>query len=182
MACYQTAARSFSFASSTFIRERMKVMMASRANGITRYMIFSILMQESGCTVRALSKWLAAQLHTQRSAGVHRAIHVLMLRQPSIFRASSNRSIHIALPRTLTKSCDCSKKQHQGHIAAAHVTSYSNQCTRNRCQSIAHYIQLIHSIPLLLVLCGRDQSAAHFRLEFSLCKLPKSLAFRLKIL
>ena len=23
-----------------------------------------------------------------------------------------------------------------------------NQCTRNRCQSIAHYIQLIHSIPL----------------------------------
>ena len=71
-----------------------------------------------------------------------------MLRQPSIFRASSNHSVHIALPRTLTKSCDCSKEQHQGHIAAAHVTSYSNQCTRNRCQSIAHYIQLIHSIPL----------------------------------
>ena len=90
----------------------------------------------------------AAQLHTERSAGVHRAIHALMLRQPSIFRASSNHSVHIALPRTLTKSCDCSKEQHQGHIAAAHVTSYSNQCTRNRCQSIAHYIQLIHSIPL----------------------------------
>ena len=36
--------------------------------------------------------------------------------------------------------------------------------------------------PILLVLCGRDQSAAHFRLEFSLRKLPKSLAFRLKIL
>lgn len=36
--------------------------------------------------------------------------------------------------------------------------------------------------PILLVLCGRDQSAAHFRLEFSSRKLPKSLAFRLKIL
>ena len=36
MTCYQTAARSFSFASSTFIRERMKVMMASRANGYIR--------------------------------------------------------------------------------------------------------------------------------------------------
>ena len=50
MACYQTASHSFSFASSTFIRERMKVMMASRANGITRYMIFSIEMQDSGWT------------------------------------------------------------------------------------------------------------------------------------
>ena len=42
------AARSCSFASSTFRRDRMKVMIASRAKGITRYMIFSIEMQESG--------------------------------------------------------------------------------------------------------------------------------------
>ena len=145
MACYQTAARSFSFASSTFIRERMKVMMASRANGITRYMIFSIEMQDSGWTASALIEMAcsqqpagdggakaAAKFYAQRSAGVHRAVHALVLRQPSIFGAGCDHSVHIALPRTLTKSCDCSKEQHQGHIAAAHVTSYSNQCTRNR--------------------------------------------------
>ena len=71
-----------------------------------------------------------------------------MLRQPSVLGAGCDHGVHVALPRTLTKSCDCGKEQHQGHIAAAHVTSCSNQCTRNRCQSIAHYIQLIHSIPL----------------------------------
>ena len=70
-----------------------------------------------------------------------------MLRQPSVLGAGCDHSVHVALPRTLTKSCDCSKEQHQGHIAAAHVTSYSNQCTRNRCQSIAHDVQLVHSAP-----------------------------------
>ena len=43
-----SSVRSFSLASSTFIRERIKVMMASNTNGMMRYMILSILMQESG--------------------------------------------------------------------------------------------------------------------------------------
>ena len=42
------ACRSFSLASSTFMRERRMVMIASNANGRIRYMIFSIAMQESG--------------------------------------------------------------------------------------------------------------------------------------
>ena len=41
-----------------------------------------------------------------------------MLRQPSIFRASSNHSVHIALPSTLTKSCDCSKAVSYRHLIA----------------------------------------------------------------
>ena len=49
------SARILSLASSTFMRERIKVMMASSTKGITRYMSFSILMQESGCTASALS-------------------------------------------------------------------------------------------------------------------------------
>ena len=48
-------ARILSLASSTFMRERIKVMMASSTKGITRYMSFSILMQDSGCTASALS-------------------------------------------------------------------------------------------------------------------------------
>ena len=90
----------------------------------------------------------AAQLHTERSAGVHRAIHALVLRQPSVLGAGCDHGVHVALPRTLTQSSDCGKEQHQGNITAAHITCHSDQCTRNRCQSIAHYIQLIHSIPL----------------------------------
>ena len=42
------ACRSFSLTSSTFMRERRMVMIASNANGRIRYMIFSIAMQESG--------------------------------------------------------------------------------------------------------------------------------------
>ena len=42
------ACRSFSLVSSTFMRERRMVMIASNANGRIRYMIFSIAMQESG--------------------------------------------------------------------------------------------------------------------------------------
>ena len=49
------SARILSLASSTFMRERIKVMMASSTKGITRYMSFSILMQDSGCTASALS-------------------------------------------------------------------------------------------------------------------------------
>ena len=145
MTSYQAAARSFSFASSTFRRDRMKVMMASRANGITRYMIFSIEMQDSGWTASALIKMAcsqqpagdggakaAAQLHAQRSAGVHRSVHTLVLRQPSVLGAGCDHGVHVALPRTLTQSSDCGKEQHQGHIAAAHITCHSDQCTRNR--------------------------------------------------
>ena len=49
------SARILSLASSTFMRERIKVMMASSTKEITRYMSFSILMQDSGCTASALS-------------------------------------------------------------------------------------------------------------------------------
>ena len=88
------------------------------------------------------------ELYAQRGAGVHGSVHALMLREPGVFGAGCDHSIHIALPRPLTESSDCGKEQHQRNIAASHVTSHGDQCTGNRCQSVAHHIQLVHTAPL----------------------------------
>ena len=87
-------------------------MMASSTKGITRYMSFSILMQESWLHGQRLivvaerqqpagdgGAETAAQLDTERGAGVHRAVYALVLRQPSVLGAGGDNGIHVALPR-----------------------------------------------------------------------------------
>ena len=103
----------------------------------------------------------AAQLDTERGAGIHRAVHALVLRQPSVLGAGGNNSVHVALPRALPRALtQCSNSREEEHhldIAGTRITSHSNQRTGYGSKGIAADVQFVHTVHLGNEGRGKDQ-------------------------
>ena len=99
----------------------------------------------------------AAQLDTERGAGIHRAVHALVLRQPSELGAGGNNGVHVALPRALTQCSDGREEEHHLDIAGTRITSHSNQRTGYGSKGIAADVQFVHTVHLGNEGRGKDQ-------------------------
>lgn len=99
----------------------------------------------------------AAHLDTERGAGIHRAVHALVLRQPSVLRAGGDNGVHVALPRALTQCSNGREEQHHLDIAGTRIAGYGNERTGYGSKGIAADVQFVHAVHLGNKGRGKDQ-------------------------